>query len=67
MTEDVRSRRLIWTFSQTDNLVRKEPLTTRQTLVILEELYDTVLRVEQLRRDQPPAEDEIGSLEWYVL
>jgi len=49
---------------QTVNLVKKEPLTSRQTLVILEELYDLVLRVEQLRRDQPSSEDELATQEW---
>lgn len=44
--------------------MKKEPLTHRQTLVVLEELYDLVLRVEQLRRDQPPAEDEIAMQDW---
>ena len=46
---------------QTDNLVRKEPLSHRQVLVILEKLYDIVLQVEQLRRDQP-VQDEIELL-----
>jgi hypothetical protein len=45
-------------FVQTDGVVRKEPLTQRQTLVLLEGLYDLVLNIEQLRRDQPPEEDE---------
>ncbi|KAF8909417.1 topoisomerase II-associated protein PAT1 [Gymnopilus junonius] len=49
---------------ETDNLVRKDPLTNRQVLVILEGLYDTVLRVEQLRRDQPPLEDVEASQDW---
>lgn len=50
--------------SQTDNLVRKEPLSHRQVLVILEELYDTVLHVEQLRRDQPLQDEIEALLEW---
>ncbi|KDR65731.1 hypothetical protein GALMADRAFT_81573 [Galerina marginata CBS 339.88] len=50
--------------AETDNLVRKEPLSQRKVLVILEELYDAVLRVEQLRRDQPPPEEVEASQEW---
>lgn len=41
-----------------DGVVRKDPLTQRQTLVVLEGLYDLVLNIEQLRRDQPLEEDE---------
>ncbi|KAG6335732.1 hypothetical protein ID866_3356 [Astraeus odoratus] len=48
----------------TDSVVRKEPLTHRQILVALEALYDLVLAVEQLRRDQPP-EDDVEALEFW--
>ncbi|KAG2355143.1 topoisomerase II-associated protein PAT1 [Suillus spraguei] len=41
-----------------DGVVRRDPLTQRQTLVVLEGLYDLVLNIEQLRRDQPLEEDE---------
>ncbi|KAH7914818.1 topoisomerase II-associated protein PAT1 [Hygrophoropsis aurantiaca] len=41
----------------TDGVIRKDPLTQRQILVTLESLYDLVLNVEQLRRDQPPEEE----------
>ncbi|KAG2346673.1 hypothetical protein BDR05DRAFT_906157 [Suillus weaverae] len=41
-----------------DGVVRKDPLTQQQTLVVLEGLYDLVLNIEQLRRDQPLEEDE---------
>lgn len=34
-----------------------EPLTQREILVTLENMYDLVLNVEQLRRDQPHPED----------
>ena len=44
--------------------MKKEPLSHRKALVILEELYDVVLRVEQLRRDQPAPEDLEASQEW---
>ncbi|KAF8957454.1 topoisomerase II-associated protein PAT1-domain-containing protein [Flammula alnicola] len=57
-------REALGTAADTDNLVRKEPLSQRQVLVILEELYDAVLRVEQLRRDQPSPEDVEASQQW---
>nr|GAT46776.1 predicted protein [Mycena chlorophos] len=41
------------------NVVRKDPLTHRQVLTILEMLYDLVLKVEQMRRDQPADEGEV--------
>lgn len=44
--------------------IRKEPLTHRQVLVLLENLYDLVLEVEQHRRDQPPQEDEEACQAW---
>lgn len=43
---------------QTGEVIRRDPLTHRESLIILEELYDLVLEVEQLRRDQPHAEEE---------
>ncbi|KIJ65142.1 hypothetical protein HYDPIDRAFT_175171 [Hydnomerulius pinastri MD-312] len=48
----------------TGSVVRKEPLTQRQVLVALESLYDLVLNVEQLRRDQPAEEDEEAVAHW---
>lgn len=51
-------------FLQTAGTIRKEPLTHRQTLVILESLYDIVLEVEQLRRDQPPQDEEEAYQAW---
>ncbi|KAH7919056.1 hypothetical protein BV22DRAFT_1041258 [Leucogyrophana mollusca] len=47
-----------------DGVVRKEPLTQRQILVTLESLYDLVLNVEQLRRDQPLEEEEGAFAAW---
>lgn len=47
-----------------DGVVRKDPLTHRQVLVALESLYDLVLSVEQLRRDQPPEDDPIAFTAW---
>jgi DNA topoisomerase 2-associated protein PAT1 len=49
---------------QTDGLVRKDPLTHRQILAILENLYDVVLKVEQLRRDQPSESDVEAFQTW---
>ncbi|KAF8892099.1 topoisomerase II-associated protein PAT1 [Infundibulicybe gibba] len=48
----------------TGAVVRRDPLTQREVLVILEQLYDLVLKVEQLRRDQPHPEDAEPSNEW---
>ncbi|EGO22680.1 topoisomerase II-associated protein [Serpula lacrymans var. lacrymans S7.9] len=50
----------------TDGVVKMEPLAQRQVLVILESLYDLVLSVEQLRRDQPPEEDEVAFNAWQM-
>ncbi|TFY51241.1 hypothetical protein EVG20_g11094 [Dentipellis fragilis] len=41
-----------------NSIVRKEPLTSKETLFILEHLYDLVLNIEQLRREQPPSDSE---------
>ena len=51
---------------QADGPIQRDPLTRKETLVILENLYDVLLRVEQMRREQPPVEDEERTLEWYV-
>ena len=44
-------------FQQQSGIAQKDPLTRRQVLIILESLYDLLLRVEQLRREQPPVEE----------
>lgn len=51
---------------QSNGAVTKEPLTQREALIILESLYDTLLEVEQLRREQPPQEEEEHFQEWFV-
>ncbi|KAH9945729.1 topoisomerase II-associated protein [Amylocystis lapponica] len=50
--------------SDGSGLVRKDPLSHRQTLVLLEQLYDNVLEVEQLRREQPPPQEEDAFQSW---
>lgn len=50
----------------TDGFVHRDPLTHRESLVILEQLYDLVLEVEQRRRDQPAPEEVEVFEEWYV-
>ncbi|GBE86561.1 topoisomerase II-associated protein PAT1 [Sparassis latifolia] len=50
-------REALGSAAEMNGLEHKDPLTHRQTLIILEHLYDLVLEVEQQRRDQPP-EDE---------
>ncbi|CAK5267609.1 unnamed protein product [Mycena citricolor] len=48
-------------------VVRQDPLTRREVLTILESLYDLVLKVEHLRREQPdPQEDEAALVRWQV-
>jgi DNA topoisomerase 2-associated protein PAT1 len=54
------------TLGQTGNVVRKDPLTRRQVLTALEAMYDLVLKVEHLRREQPTSEEEEASRQWYV-
>jgi len=44
--------------SQNENLVHKEPLTRREVLIIVEELYNFILNVEQVKRNQPLPEEE---------
>jgi hypothetical protein len=51
---------------QTGNVVRKDPLTRRQVLTALEAMYDLVLKVEHLRREQPSQEEEEAAQHWYV-
>ncbi|KAG6854522.1 hypothetical protein C0991_005434 [Blastosporella zonata] len=41
----------------TDGLVRKEPLSQRQILVAVENLYDIVLNTENIKRNEPSPED----------
>ncbi|KAJ7767435.1 topoisomerase II-associated protein PAT1 [Mycena maculata] len=52
------------TLGNTGNVVRKDPLTRRQVLTTLEALYDLVLKVEHLRREQPPPEEEDAFQRW---
>jgi DNA topoisomerase 2-associated protein PAT1 len=51
-------------FTRSAAVVRREPLSRREVLSILENMYDTVLKVEQMRRDQPPREDEEAVGAW---
>ncbi|KAF8141837.1 topoisomerase II-associated protein PAT1 [Boletus edulis] len=47
-----------------DGVVRKDPLTRREVLVAIESLYDCVLNIEQLRRNQPFEEDDEAVAAW---
>ena len=53
---------------QPDNTACEDPLTTKEALKILEHLYDLVLDIEQLRREQSSlnAEDPEAVEAWYV-
>ncbi|KAH9924797.1 topoisomerase II-associated protein PAT1 [Fomitopsis serialis] len=44
--------------ANSEGVIAKDPLTHREALMILERLYDLVLDIEQLRRDQPSPEDD---------
>ncbi|TFY68510.1 hypothetical protein EVJ58_g957 [Rhodofomes roseus] len=43
--------------ANSEGVIAKDPLKHREALMILERLYDLVLDIEQLRRDQPLPED----------
>ena len=47
-----------------DGLISRDPLTHREALVIIEQLYDLVLEMDQKRRDQPGPEEEEALVEW---
>ncbi|KAF9453519.1 hypothetical protein P691DRAFT_658313 [Macrolepiota fuliginosa MF-IS2] len=50
-----------------DNFVRREPLSSREVLTIVEGLYDLILNVEQVKRDQPlPEEEQERHDEWQM-
>ncbi|KLO11600.1 hypothetical protein SCHPADRAFT_998761 [Schizopora paradoxa] len=53
--------------SDGSGVIRKDPLTRRQTLLMLEGLYDILLKLEQMRRDQPAPTDEIRLHDWEIL
>lgn len=54
---------------QPDNTACEDPLTTKEALKILEHLYDLVLDIEQLRREQSSLnpEDAEAVEAWYAL
>jgi hypothetical protein len=51
---------------QAEGLVQKDPLTRKEALAILEELYELVMQLEKLAREQPPTEEEEVYGDWYV-
>ncbi|KAI0954891.1 hypothetical protein AcW1_006649 [Taiwanofungus camphoratus] len=59
-------REALGSAADTNGLVHKDPLTHRETLVILERLYDLVLEIEQRRREQPASEEEETFQAWNV-
>jgi hypothetical protein len=42
----------------------RKPLTTRESLIIVENVYDVVIQLEHLNRGQPPAEDVEAMARW---
>ncbi|TDL23786.1 hypothetical protein BD410DRAFT_820717 [Rickenella mellea] len=55
------------TSADSDGVVAKDPLSHREALFILEGLFDTLLQVEQLRREQPPPEDPEAFMKWEAV
>jgi hypothetical protein len=57
------------TNSKLDDTARRDPLTTKEALKILEHLYDIVLDIEQLRREQSnlDTEDTEAVNIWWVV
>ena len=47
-------------------LEKKDPLTHRETLVILERIFDIILELDKLRDDQPPPDMEQDVAEWFA-
>ncbi|KAB5594970.1 DNA topoisomerase 2-associated protein pat1 [Ceratobasidium theobromae] len=45
-------------------IVKRDPLTRRETLMTLEGIYDRVLKIEQLQRAPPPPEDPTAQAQW---
>lgn len=45
---------------------KKDPLTHRETLVILERIFDIIMELDRLKEDQPPPESEAELQERYV-
>ncbi|CAE6441048.1 hypothetical protein ACGC1H_003663 [Rhizoctonia solani] len=45
-------------------IVKRDPLTRREALIILEEIYDRVLKIEQLQRAPPSPEDPVAEARW---
>ena len=49
---------------QGTDLVRRDPLTHREALIMLERLYDLVLDLEHQKREEPAEDDEEGIIIW---
>lgn len=49
---------------QINGIIHKDPLTRKEALAKLEALYDTLLHVEQMRREQPSPDDQQKAEEW---
>ncbi|CUA78151.1 5'-3' exoribonuclease 2 [Cryptococcus neoformans var, neoformans JEC21] [Rhizoctonia solani] len=45
-------------------IVKRDPLTRREALITLEEIYDRVLKIEQLQRTPPSPEDPVAEAKW---
>ena len=45
---------------------KKDPLTHREALVILERIFDIIMELDKLKEDQPAPDDELEVIHWYV-
>ncbi|EJD07401.1 uncharacterized protein FOMMEDRAFT_100603 [Fomitiporia mediterranea MF3/22] len=59
-----RGREALGVQADPTGTVQKDPLTRRECLIILESLYDSQLKIEQLRREQPAPDDQFHVVEW---
>lgn len=44
--------------------MRKDPLTHREALIILERLFDMIIEAETLKQSQPPEEEIEAFMLW---
>jgi hypothetical protein len=41
-------------------------LSDKEVLMLLEHLYELILQLEHMRREQPPMEEEVAFDQWYI-
>lgn len=45
---------------------KQDPLTHRETLVILERIFDIIMELDKLKEEQPVPEAEMEVFTWFV-